>query len=99
MNRTHSRHRRTNKYLERKNTTINQRDIDNGENVQLENNESNTVIKESVETEITHINDEIIIKESTNQGQMFYCDICTYNTNFPDYLFDHTIRKPKLFLV
>ena len=69
------------KYLERKITTINQRYIDNGEHIQLENNESYTVIKESVEEAITHINDEIIIKENTNQGQFFYCDLCKVQKN------------------
>ena len=42
-----------------------------------ENNESNTLSKESKVTYTIDMNDEIMIKETMNQGILFYCDMCS----------------------
>ena len=61
--------------LERKISRINQRDIDLDENVKLEENESNTFLKESVEKEVIHMNYEKVNKESTKPGGKNFCDM------------------------
>ena len=59
------------KSLERKISRIYQRDIDIDKNVQLKENESNSFLKESVDKEVIHLKNKILIQESTKMDKCF----------------------------
>ena len=58
-----------------------------------ENNKSNTLIKKSEETITIHMNDEKMNKESTNQGQLFFCDMCSYKCKNKKTIEKHLHKK------
>ena len=79
--------------LERKISRIYQRNIDIDVNVQLEENEINTFTKESVETEVIHMKDDIVIKENAKHGQLFYCEMCNYKCKIKTTMEKHLHKK------